>query len=320
MQLSQEIITASASAIRDTGDHLFWASTPDDSLAMSIEEFGQTTPILAQETEDGLELIAGHARLAIARSKNLPVMVRLVVDANDVEKGLLYIVDNSQRPLDDGMRLAAVKYFSAHMDEKAVTADILPRLGIKPQSKDAKLIKTWLSLDETWQGHLASGHVPLAAGATLARMDEADRVAIEPLFANFSWSRSNAVNMLTWLFETAKMTASTADAVMTESGLADILRQGLTPKDAIAKLTMTAKAARYPELTQLQDTFTKSAKEITAGTKWRMNQPNNFETGGSELTIQVKDADQLAAAIKDLESMATLSPWQTIWNLGGKND
>lgn len=206
------------------------------------------------------------------------------------------------------------------MDVTTLRTDIFPRLGIKPKSKDAKLLLTWLSLPDTWCDLLASGSIPLAAGAVLARMSEADRTAVEPLFANVSWSRSNAVNGLTWLFETGKMIKLPIADVMEKAGINQILSQGLSPKDAIAKLIAAIKSARYPELSALETTFTKAAKDITAGTRWRMIQPNNFETGGAELTIQVKNAEQLKQAIKELESMATLSPWNDIWKLGGKND
>lgn len=320
MQLSQEIITAPAAAVLDSGEHLFWSSDPDESLRKSIEEIGQTTPVLAQETEGGLELISGHARLAALREQNIPVMIRLVMDADTRDKGLLYLTDNSHRVLDDGMRLAALRYFAELMNPKELVSDILPRLGVKPKSKDAKLFKTWLTLNSEWHDALFAGNVPLAAGAILARMTDADRAAVLPLFTAISWSRSNAVNVLTWLFEASKMRETDVAAVLADSGMNDISAQGLSPKDAIAKFVAAAKAIRFPELGKLQDTFSKAAREITAGTKWRMIQPNNFETGGSELTIQVKDAKQLAQAIKDLEAMAGLTPWETVWKLGGGND
>ncbi|MDC0336520.1 hypothetical protein OAN24_06485, partial [Pseudodesulfovibrio sp.] len=203
---------------------------------------------------------------------------------------------------------------------KKLRSDIMPLLGTKPKSKDAKLFLIWLDLPDNWQAHLYSGTIPLAAGTILARMDEADRAAVEPLFSAFSWSRSNAVNILTWLFETAKMTSTTVADAMTKADLNTIMNQGLSPKDTIARLTTAAKATRYPELSSLQNTFSKAATEITAGTRWRMTQPNNFETGGAELTIQIKDASQLAKAAEDLEAMASLSPWQELWKLGATND
>lgn len=320
MQLSQEIITASANSIRDNGPHLFWSGPSDHALTDSIREFGQTTPLLVQEAENGLELIAGHARLAVMRHLEQPTLVRLVLDADAVDKGLLYITDNILRPMDDAMRLAALRYFHPLMPVKRLQSDILPRLGVKPKSKDAALLITWLDLPGNWQAHLAAGNIPLAAGTILTRMDDTDRLAVEPLFAGFSWSRSNAVNMLTWLFETAKMTSAPIVDVMNQAGLDAIMGQGLSPKDTIARLTSAARIARYPELSSLQKRFSTAAQELTTGTRWRINQPDNFETGGAELTIQIKDATQLARAVKELETMAERSPWQEMWQLGGSND
>ena len=320
MQLSKEILTASADSIIDTGSHLFWSGTPNESLTASVNEFGQTAPVLVRETDSGFELIAGHARLSILRQLKHPVLVRMVLEAEALDMGLLYLTDNSHRLMDDGMRLAALRYFKPLIDEKALMTDILPRLGIKPKSKDSKMLMAWLDMPANWQAHLAAGHVPLAAVNSLARMSTDDRQAVEPLFAGFSWSRSNAVNVLTWLFETSKMTESPIADIIQQAGMTDILKQGLSPKDTIARLCTVAKAARYPELSRLQNTFTKAASELSAGTRWRVIQPNNFETGGAELTIQIKDKAQLKKAVQDLETMAGLSTWNEIWGLGGKND
>lgn len=320
MQLSSEIITASANAVHDGGAHLFWSGRIDETLMDSIREFGQTTPVLAQETDSGLKLISGHARLAILRDLGTPILVRLVLDASPVDKGLLYMTDNASRAMDDGMRLAALKYFAPLLERKELQATILPRLNVKPKSKDAKLLMAWLELPENWQNHLSAGHVPLAAGAVIARMSDDDMTAVEPLFANFSWSRSNAVNMLNWLFETSKMMAAPMAEVIRIHGMERLLHQGLSPKDTIARLTTLAKAARYPELTALNDSFAEAARELTVGTNWRVSQTNNFETGGAEIAVQIKTPEQLKKAMQDLETMASLTPWETIWNLGGRND
>ena len=175
-------------------------------------------------------------------------------------------------------------------------------------------------MEPAWRALLASGNAPLAAVGPLAKLSDEDRAAAAPLFTKLSWSRSNGVNILTWLFETAKMTDSPVREVMNRAGMNAILGQGLSPKDAIARLSAAARQARYPELSRLQDRFVSAAGEITTGTRWRMAQPNNFETGGSELTVQVKDADQLAQAVRDLERLAASPAWEKIWNLGSLND
>lgn len=319
MRLTSEVITASAASIISDGPHLFWNNNEAKFLEDSIKEFGQTTPVLVQQNEGGLELLSGKSRLEILDKLNQPVLARMVEDADALQKGLLFITENSGRAIDDGMRLTALQYFIPLLDTNELKKEILPRLGVKPKSKDAKLLFGWLDMPANWQAHLAAGRVPLAAGATLARMPKEDLNELEPLFSTFSWSRSNAVNVINWLFETSKMRGISIKEVIEIAEFGAINAQGLSPKDAIAKLTAAAKSVRYPELGKLQNTFATAAREITAGTRWRMNQPNNFETGGAELTIQVKDVAQLEKALEDFETMTTLSPWQKLWNLGGNN-
>lgn len=320
MLLTSEIFTASATSIRTGGAHLFWAENPSESLAESMAEFGQTTPVLVCETDTGLSLIAGHARLAVLARAGQPVLARMVEDADDADKGLLYLADNGHRTLDDAMRLKALRYFAPRVDAAALRDDVLPRLEIKPRSKDARFLLAWLDMDENWQALLAAGNIPLAAIGPLARMHADDRAAVAPLFRELSWSRSNAVNVLAWLFETSKMTGSTVAEVMDRAGMDTVLIQGLSPKDAIARLSAAARQARHPGLTRLKDQYAAVAAEITAGTKWRMNQPDNFETGGSELTIQVKNAGQLAQAVQDLEGLAASPAWDKLWLPGSRDE
>ncbi len=320
MQLSHKIISVLPHRIKCRGKHLFWSTSPDESLADSINELGQVSPVFVQQSGDELELIAGYARTVTLQKMNRNVLVRLVTDADEQDKGLLYLTDNAARIPDDGMRLSALLYFSAFLKGNELKSTLFPRLGVKPKSKDAKWLLGWLKLPDIWQAHLKSGNIPLATGPVLARMSDDDRKAIEPLFGELSWSRSNAVNMLNWLFEISKMQSVPIQAIMESTGLNTILKQGFSPKDAIARLTTTAKNARYPQLSNLQESFAKTARELTVGTKWRMTQPNNFETSGSELSIHIKDDTQLRQAADDLTAMSKRPQWEEIWKLGSQDD
>lgn len=320
MLLTSEIFTASAASVRTGGGHLFWAKKPAPELADSLREFGQTTPILVCDDGDGPTLVAGHARLAALAEAGSTVLARLVKDADETDKGLLYLADNAHRPLDDGMRLAALRYFAPRVDGDRLRRDILPRLGVKPRSKDARLLLAWLDMERPWRERLEKGNAPLAAAAPLARMSAEDRAAVAPLFDSLSWSRMNGVNVLTWLYETAKMTGSTVAGVMDRAGMPALLGQGLSPKDAIARLTGAAREARHPELNRLQSRYAEAASAITAGTRWRMAQPDNFETGSSELSVQIKTPEQLARAVKELEALAASPAWGRLWTLGSGDD
>lgn len=317
MLLTSEIVTSSNQAIRSGGPHLFWSGNIHESLRNSITEFGQSAPVLVRETEDGLDLVAGASRLAVLTGLNRPVLARLVEAETPVELGLLYLADNAHREPDDAMRFRALRYFGPLMDRDALARDVLPRLGVRPRSKDERLLLDWLGLPEAWQELLVRGNAPLAAGTVLARMSDADRDAVAGLFESLSWSRSSAVNVLTWLFEAGRMTGSSVAEVMERAGMNAVAGSELSPKDAIARLSAAARQARYPELTRLRGRFDEAARAVTAGTRWRLTQPDNFETSGAELTVRVKDAAQLAAVVEELNGLAGSPAWKDVFNPGG---
>ncbi|WP_319583847.1 hypothetical protein [uncultured Pseudodesulfovibrio sp.] len=320
MQLTSEIFSSPAQAIRSGGTHLFWSGNISESLRNSIDEFGQSAPVLAYNGEHGPTLAAGSARLAVLAELGRPVLVRMIEGEDPVSLGLLYLADNAHRQPDDAMRFQAVKYFAPLMEREDLEKDILPRLGVRAKSKDARLLLDWLGLPEPWQELLGRGTLPLASGMVLGRMNEADRDAVMPLFAGMSWSRSNAVNVLTWLYEAARMSGTPIAEVMDKAGMPALLDQGLSPKDAIARLCAVARQARHPELTRLRERFDAAARTVTAGTPWKVLQPDNFETDGAELTVRVKDREQLAKAVQELQSMADNPAWQTVFRPGGDNE
>lgn len=312
--------TVPAADIRPDDDHCFWSAEPDERLADSIARHGQLTPLLARESDQGMALVSGATRLSVLRELGRDVHVRIVEADTPLDRGLLYLADNGHRPLDDGMRLAALRYFAPLLGPDKLAETIFPHLGIKARSKDAKLLLAWLDLPATWQDHLTAGRVPLAAATVLARLDGDDLDAVEPLFAAFSWSRSNAVNLLTWFHETGRMQDIPVRQVMEQAGVFDLLTQGLSPKDAIARIVTAVRQARYPTLAGLEATFASTARDLTTGTRWRLNQPDSFETGAAELTVRVADRAQLAQALEDLEAMSEATGWDTLFTLGRSDD
>jgi ParB family chromosome partitioning protein len=320
LHLTSEIFTSPAQAVRTGGGHLFWSDNISESLKNSIEEFGQSAPVLVYNGEHGPTLAAGSARLAVLDGLGRPVLARMVEGEDAVSLGLLYLADNAHRQLDDAMRFKALQYFAPLLEREALEQDILPRLGVRAKSKDARLLLDWLALPEPWRELLGRGTLPLAAGMVLARMDEADRDAVMPLFADMAWSRSNAVNVLTWLYEAARMAGCPVAEVMDKAGMPALLDQGLSPKDAIARLCAVARQARHPELTRLRDRFDAAARTVTGGTAWKLAQPDNFETNGAELSVRVKDREQLARAVQALQSMADNPAWETVFRPGGDNE
>ena len=316
MQLTNDFSTASAAALTRFADHAFWTDEPDQALMDSLAEHGQLNPVLVRDAPDGPTPVAGFARIAALRQTDRPALLRTVVADTPLDRALFYLADNSHRTLDDAMRVAALAHFRPLVDHDRLSTDILPRLGVAPKSKDARLLLTWLDLPETWRDHLAAGRVPLAAGTALIRMAPDDLDAVAPLFAELSWSRSNGVNLLAWLYETGRMRGEPVETVMQHAGMNDLLDGNLSPKDVMRKLVATAHQVRHPHFAALQSRFERTARELTAGTRWRIEQPNHFETGGADLRVQVKTPEELARSVEELETMATQPQWDALWKLG----
>ena len=68
-----------------------------ESMAASIKERGQLSPILVIKTQSGFELIAGERRWRAMQSIQEPNINAIVMDVDDKESALIAIVENVQR-------------------------------------------------------------------------------------------------------------------------------------------------------------------------------------------------------------------------------
>jgi ParB family transcriptional regulator, chromosome partitioning protein len=68
-----------------------------ESMAASIKERGQLSPILVRKTQSGFELIAGERRWRAMQSIQEPYINAIVMDVDDKESALIAIVENVQR-------------------------------------------------------------------------------------------------------------------------------------------------------------------------------------------------------------------------------
>ena len=68
-----------------------------DSMASSIKENGQLSPIIVRESQNGYELIAGERRWRAMQSLKAQVIDAIVMDVSDKESALIAIVENVLR-------------------------------------------------------------------------------------------------------------------------------------------------------------------------------------------------------------------------------
>jgi len=294
------------------GSWLFWAREPDQRLIASLSGLGQTTPVIVERGTRPLSLIAGHARVRALKDLSRPVLA-VSADANPTEKGLLYLASNTGRPLTSGMRLQALRYFERLLPEEDLGSVVGPYLGLSPHEREWELLCKWLRLPRALDAYLIQGNLPLETALILARLGPLELEALSPFFSDLRWSKSNAVNLFTWLWEAGQARSCGLDQLLEPEGFTEILNQNLSPKDAMARLSAKARGLRYPTLSRLEEDFAEASRGLSAGTAWEVAPSKNFEARAVTLSARIKDRDQLIKAVQDLENMAKSGVWETLW-------
>jgi ParB family chromosome partitioning protein len=317
--IKKELLTVLPDALDTTGPWLFLHDPEapcEDITAAALQALGQVQACLVVREGDGYRLITGLEIFICLRETGTPVQVQ-IIEADALEKGLLVLAEASGKPLGHGMQVAALRYFSAHADEGLIEEKVRPLLGHGSASALWARLKAWLTLSEAWDEHLKAERLPLEAVDVLTRLKADDLDALKPFFASISWSKNNAVNFLTWLWETSVREGKSVEALLGEAGMAELLDSGLSPKDATAKLMQKARRLRYPTLCEMEERFTRRAKEITAGTRWTLQPSKNFESEAVTLSVRIKGEGELEKARKEL---ADLSKEKSLGELFSKKD
>lgn len=314
LRISEELISLNPNDLDLDSPCLMWPEEPGEQLRRSIKEIGLVQPLIVSVDGPRPRLVAGYKRAGILSELGVFAPAR-EIQAGPVEQGLVYLADNAGRTVTDPMQAAAVRYFAEHLDKSGLEKILAPALDIQPQSRQWHLLMTWSGLSRKWDAHLEAGRVPLAAALVLEKYDSGDLQAVEPFFRDLAWSRSSAVNFLTWIWETARAAGKTVDQVVRENCPAPGEPQDLSPKDAQSRLLNLARAARYPNLAELDRRFEELRAKIRGNGPWRLEPARNFETGAVDLSVRVGSRDDLARAADSLRNVAGSELWDRVWTL-----
>lgn len=320
MLVHEEVVILAPKEINVTGEWLFLhdADFPcGEALRLAVRELGQVRPCLVVQEGGKHHLVVGLQEFLCLREVGQEVRAK-IIEADGVERGLLVLNEALGRPLSHGRQVAALRYFSALAEEVVIEEKVRPLLGHPPASPVWARLKKWLSLPATWDEYLKAERLPLEAVDILARLTEDDLEALKPFFGNISWSKNNAVNFLTWLWETSVREGKDVEALLEDSGMIRVLESELSPKDATAKLMERTRRLRYPTLTDMEEHFARTAKEMTAGTSWTIQPSKNFESKAVTLTVRVKDEGDLERIRKELQDLSQEKGWGVFFCKGRK--
>lgn len=297
------MLRCAVSDIEVGGSWLFWSAPPSPSLRRSLKNHGQLMPVLVDAGGARPVLVAGAARVAALAELGREILCLDLGTLSDEARGLAYVRSNAGAELTDGQLVLAMRYFNALPDVDM--AAVLEALDLEARSKRLRLIRSWLTLPTRWDEFLGTGAAPLACADVLEAFAPSDLAALEALFATLSWSRGNAVNVLTWIREICARDGVCVQGVLDGVGLREILAVGLSPKDAMTRILHEARLRRYPVLSDMERDFAETARRISAGTRWRVVQPDVFESNAVELSVRLTSPEGFRAASAELARIAS---------------
>lgn len=310
------ILRCAASDLVVGGPWLFWSVPPSPALRHSLENHGQLMPVLVDAGGGRPVLVAGAARVAVLAELGREILCLDLGALSDEARGLAYVQSNSGAELTDGQLVLAMRYFSALPDVDL--EPVLEALNLEPRSKRLRLVRSWLTLPAHWDAFLGTGALPLACADVLETFSTADLAALEALFATLSWSRGNAVNVLTWIREICARDGVSVVEVLDGVGLGEILATGLSPKDAMTRIIHETRLRRYPVLSDMERDFAETARKVATGTRWRVVQPDVFESNAVELSVRLASPDELRAASAELARIAAREDLDGLFPVGRK--
>ncbi len=310
------ILRCAASDLVVGGPWLFWSAPPSPALRRSLDNHGQLMPVLVDAGGGRPVLVAGAARVAVLAELDREVLCLDLGALSDEARGLAYVHSNSGAELTDGQLVLAMRYFTALPDVNLEA--VLEALNLEARSKRLRLVRSWLTLPAHWDAFLGSGAVPLACADVLESFCAADLAALEALFATLSWSRGNAVNVLTWIREICARDGVSVVEVLDGVGLGEILAAGLSPRDAMTRILHEVRLQRYPVLSDMEREFIDTARRVSAGTRWRVVQPDVFESNAVELSVRLTSPAELHAASAELVRIAAREDLGGLFPLEGK--
>jgi ParB family chromosome partitioning protein len=73
----------------------------------------------------------------------------------------------------------------------------------------------------------------------------------------------------------------------------------------MARISQQVRLRRFPRLSAMERDFAEAARRVAAGTRWRIVQPDQFESDAVEMTVRVRNVDELRAAGAELARLAS---------------
>lgn len=281
---------------------LFWAENPSANLVTSLKNFGQLEPVLVCSKNSHFFLVHGYQRCLALHKLEKSILALEIEAQSEKDLGLIYFTLNPEK------RTAyhLVKAFR-FWQKTPLTQEELALIGLNPKTPLYQNLLFWLTLPTYWDELLLKDHFDLNNASWLKKFNLPELESLYPLLKGAKWSKNNLRQFITLTFE---LKAKGHSWTSLTSNLLAFLNKKLSPQDLQAKILQYLKELRYPTLNRFEKKLQKYLKELSAGTTWKIQHPNNLENQTLIFQNQVNNLQELEEAHKTLQKISKQNPWQ----------
>ena len=319
-----QVLWLQAEGIDCSGAWLRSSADPDASFMSSVAEFGVMEPVLVAQKGDFWTLVSGWKRVSACAQLKTGVPC-VSVQGDDLSLARIYLQMNRARFSSGTQALIWARNVGRHVPQEK--AEDLWNQELRPllSAKEWRALRAWLQVDPAFDPVLCQGHVPFELGPVLASLSPEEGRQLLPLFADMAWSFNKARQVVTWAAERARRAGGSVQEVCAECGVWDILNQDLSPKDAQRAVLEHIRAARFPQLTRLEQAFAQAQSQAVGRTSWRILPEQHFESNGLTLQVRVRSQQEAEQVASSLHSVISSLSFTALWNwqdreLDGQNE
>ena len=308
-----------------------------EEIAVDLKRLGQIYPVILEERgNDRYRIVAGFVQIGAARKTGWQSIEAKIFEQGEIPPQELFLLALSGRILEDSIspveKAVALKkaLTSFGFKEEEIGREIAPLLDIPPSRK---VIRNYLALadaDEAIRDAVHFGHLPANQAFLLLPFEAADRLALSNLFQNLRPSFNEAKEILRNMGDVARMQKKPIKEILALKEIKGILKPACPPagrhgrrgrdktlsqRKKTENLRQTLKKLRYPLLSETREEMYKRLKALALSPEVRVTFDPTFEKEEIAITLEAKDEEKLACALKTLQAALAAGKFASIFSL-----
>ena len=323
MKINQVSINNIDLSSEDHDRYLFNCRQDSNALMGSIKDVGLINPVILKKDQDAdgvYTIVSGWQRIrACQRLGQVSIEAKVIEGLNDEQIMLLALHDNLSSRGFNEIETAIVlkKFLEIGYSCDRLISEIAPLLGVPPNRNIIDKYIDILSLDTEIKKSVADGDLEPEKAFLLITLDGAERdVVWRVLFRESSINVNEAKETIRNLLDLKQIKNKEIVELLSSEEISLITSDNKSNKRQRGeRIYRLIKTMRYPVISQKEDEFDNSCRELGLDNDVRVNHSRYFEGDDIRITIKATNEEKLKISIEKLLSNIKNGTFKKIFSI-----